>query len=74
MDLCGFTAAQVAAITGALRGTVLARVHREPRRGLPQEGAVGRRMGSAAVRAHAERLWRRRRSEMMSPVVWLPGR
>ena len=28
MDLCGFTAAQVAAITGAPRGTVLARVHR----------------------------------------------
>jgi len=28
MDLCGFTAAQVAAITGTPRGTVLARVHR----------------------------------------------
>jgi len=28
MDLCGFTAKQVAAITGAPRGTVLARVHR----------------------------------------------
>jgi RNA polymerase sigma-70 factor (ECF subfamily) len=28
MDLCGFTAAQVAAIIGAPRGTVLARVHR----------------------------------------------
>jgi RNA polymerase sigma-70 factor (ECF subfamily) len=28
MDLCGFTAAQVAAITRAPRGTVLARVHR----------------------------------------------
>ena len=28
MDLCGFTAAQTAAITGAPRGTVLARVHR----------------------------------------------
>lgn len=28
MDVCGFTAAQVAAITGAPRGTVLARVHR----------------------------------------------
>ena len=28
MDICGFTAAQVAAITGAPRGTVLARVHR----------------------------------------------
>jgi RNA polymerase sigma-70 factor (ECF subfamily) len=28
MDLCGFTAAQVARITGAPRGTVLARVHR----------------------------------------------
>lgn len=28
MDLCGFTAAQVAAITNAPRGTVLARVHR----------------------------------------------
>jgi RNA polymerase sigma-70 factor, ECF subfamily len=28
MDLCGFTAAQAGAITGAPRGTVLARVHR----------------------------------------------
>ena len=28
MDLCGFTAAQAAAITGAPRGTILARVHR----------------------------------------------
>lgn len=28
MDLCGFTAAQVGRITGAPRGTVLARVHR----------------------------------------------
>ena len=28
MDLCGFTARQVAQITGAPRGTVLARVHR----------------------------------------------
>lgn len=28
MDVCGFTAAQVAAITDAPRGTVLARVHR----------------------------------------------
>ena len=28
LDLCGFTAAQVAAITGAPRGTVLSRVHR----------------------------------------------
>jgi RNA polymerase sigma-70 factor (ECF subfamily) len=28
MDVCGFTAAQVAAITGSPRGTVLARVHR----------------------------------------------
>lgn len=28
MDLCGFTAAQVSQITGAPRGTVLARVHR----------------------------------------------
>ena len=28
MDVCGFTAAQVATITGAPRGTVLARVHR----------------------------------------------
>ena len=28
MDLCGFTAAQVAAITGAPRGTILSRVHR----------------------------------------------
>ena len=27
-DLCGFTAAQAAAITGAPRGTILARVHR----------------------------------------------
>jgi RNA polymerase sigma-70 factor, ECF subfamily len=32
MDLCGFTAAQVAEITGAPRGTVLARVHRGHRR------------------------------------------
>ena len=28
MDICGFTAAQVSALTGAPRGTVLARVHR----------------------------------------------
>jgi RNA polymerase sigma-70 factor (ECF subfamily) len=28
MDVCGFTAKQVAAITGSPRGTVLARVHR----------------------------------------------
>ncbi|MDP4506938.1 RNA polymerase sigma factor [Nonomuraea turcica] len=28
MDLCGFTTAEVAAITDAPRGTVLARVHR----------------------------------------------
>jgi RNA polymerase sigma-70 factor, ECF subfamily len=28
MDLCGFTAAQTAAITGSPRGTILARVHR----------------------------------------------
>jgi RNA polymerase sigma-70 factor, ECF subfamily len=28
MDLCGFTAAKAAAITGAPRGTILARVHR----------------------------------------------
>ena len=28
MDVCGFTAHQVAAITGTPRGTVLARVHR----------------------------------------------
>jgi RNA polymerase sigma-70 factor, ECF subfamily len=28
MDLCGFTAAEVAAMTGAPRGTILARVHR----------------------------------------------
>ena len=28
MDLCGFTAAQAAAITGASRGTILARAHR----------------------------------------------
>jgi RNA polymerase sigma-70 factor, ECF subfamily len=32
MDLCGFTAQQVAQITGAPRGTVLARVHRGRRR------------------------------------------
>lgn len=32
MDLCGFTAAEVAAITGAPRGTVLARVHRGRKR------------------------------------------
>ena len=32
MDICGFTAAQVAAITTAPRGTVLARVHRGRKR------------------------------------------
>ncbi|WP_216214791.1 RNA polymerase sigma factor [Amycolatopsis aidingensis] len=32
MDLCGFTAAEVAGITGAPRGTVLARVHRGRKR------------------------------------------
>ena len=32
MDVCGFTAHQVAAITGAPRGTVLARVHRGRKR------------------------------------------
>lgn len=32
MDLCGFTAAEVATITGAPRGTVLARVHRGRKR------------------------------------------
>lgn len=32
MDLCGFTAAETAAITGAPRGTVLARVHRGHKR------------------------------------------
>lgn len=32
MDVCGFTAAVVAAITGAPRGTVLARVHRGRKR------------------------------------------
>jgi RNA polymerase sigma-70 factor, ECF subfamily len=32
MDLCGFTAAEVATLTGAPRGTVLARVHRGHRR------------------------------------------
>jgi RNA polymerase sigma-70 factor (ECF subfamily) len=32
MDLCGFTAAQVATLIGAPRGTVLARVHRGHRR------------------------------------------
>ncbi|MGQ0718990.1 MAG: RNA polymerase sigma factor [Pseudonocardiales bacterium] len=32
MDLCGFTAAEVASITGAPRGTVLARVHRGRKR------------------------------------------
>jgi RNA polymerase sigma-70 factor (ECF subfamily) len=32
MDVCGFTAAQVATITGAPRGTVLARVHRGRKR------------------------------------------
>jgi RNA polymerase sigma-70 factor, ECF subfamily len=31
MDLCGFTAAEVAVITGAPRGTVLTRVHRQIR-------------------------------------------
>jgi RNA polymerase sigma-70 factor, ECF subfamily len=32
MDLCGFTAAEVAEITGSPRGTVLARVHRGRKR------------------------------------------
>lgn len=32
MDVCGFTAQQVAAITGTSRGTVLARVHRGRKR------------------------------------------
>lgn len=32
MDLCGFTAAQVAKITGSPRGTVLARAHRGHKR------------------------------------------
>ena len=32
MDLCGFTAAEVATLTGAPRGTVLSRVHRGHRR------------------------------------------
>jgi len=32
MDLCGFTAAEVATMTGAPRGTVLARVHRGHKR------------------------------------------
>jgi RNA polymerase sigma-70 factor (ECF subfamily) len=32
MDLCGFTAAEVATMTGAPRGTILARVHRGHKR------------------------------------------
>ena len=32
MDLCGFSAAEVAAMTGAPRGTILARVHRGHKR------------------------------------------
>jgi RNA polymerase sigma-70 factor, ECF subfamily len=32
MDLCGFTAAEVAAMTGTPRGTILARVHRGHKR------------------------------------------
>jgi RNA polymerase sigma-70 factor (ECF subfamily) len=32
MDLCGFTAAQVSTLTGAPRGTILARVHRGHKR------------------------------------------
>jgi RNA polymerase sigma-70 factor, ECF subfamily len=49
MDLCGFTAAQVATITHAPRGTVLARVHRgrkalalrlSDQRDLPAPGAA----------------------------------
>jgi RNA polymerase sigma-70 factor (ECF subfamily) len=32
MDLCGFTAAQVAGLTGVPRGTILARVHRGHKR------------------------------------------
>jgi len=41
MDLSGFTAQEVAGLTGAPRGTVLARVHR------------GRKALAAALRAHA---------------------
>jgi len=43
MDLCGFTAAQVAHMTGAPRGTVLTRVHRGHKRlaALLQEVAPG---------------------------------
>jgi RNA polymerase sigma-70 factor (ECF subfamily) len=43
MDLCGFTAAEVAAITGSPRGTILARVHRGHKRLarlLEQQGVV----------------------------------
>ena len=32
MDVCGFTAGQVAAVTGSPRGTILARVHRGRKR------------------------------------------
>jgi RNA polymerase sigma-70 factor (ECF subfamily) len=32
MDLCGFTAAEVATMTGTPRGTILARVHRGHKR------------------------------------------
>jgi RNA polymerase sigma-70 factor (ECF subfamily) len=32
MDLCGFTAAEVSALTGAPRGTILSRVHRGHKR------------------------------------------
>src|SRR5262245_49402902 len=42
MDLCGFTAAEVAAMTGTPRGTILARVHRGHKRlaSLLQHSAV----------------------------------
>ncbi len=47
MDLCGFTASEVAGITRVPRGTVLARVHRG-RKALA--GLIGQRVGDGETR------------------------
>jgi RNA polymerase sigma-70 factor (ECF subfamily) len=46
MDLCGFTAAEVATLTGSPRGTILARVHRGRK-------ALARLVDQQEVRHHA---------------------
>jgi RNA polymerase sigma-70 factor (ECF subfamily) len=46
MDLCGFTAAEVAELTGSPRGTILARVHRGRK-------ALARLVAEQEVRDHA---------------------